>query len=67
MKGCRQRRRRVHRTPRRRTWVPVALVTDAMTDRSSEAHAHSLTNIFPRLGETGTTQDVLDLLGRRAA
>jgi len=38
-----------------------------MTDRSSEAHAHSLTNIFPRLGETGTTQDVLDLLGRRAA
>jgi nicotinamidase-related amidase len=37
----------------------VTLVTDAMTDMSAEAHQHSLERIFPRLGETGTTADVL--------
>jgi nicotinamidase-related amidase len=40
----------------------VALVTDAMTDMSTDAHAHSVERIFPRLGETGTTRQVLDLL-----
>ncbi len=40
----------------------VTLATDAMTDRSAEAHANSLTRIFPRLGETGTTQEILALL-----
>ncbi len=40
----------------------VALVVDAMTDRSAEAHRHSVETIFPRLGETGTTDEVLDLL-----
>jgi nicotinamidase-related amidase len=43
----------------------VTLATDAMTDRSAEAHAHSLAQIFPRLGETGTTAQVIDLLERR--
>ncbi|GAA1557951.1 hydrolase [Kribbella hippodromi] len=40
----------------------VTLATDAMTDLSSDAHANSLTHIFPRLGETGTTQQILTLL-----
>jgi len=44
----------------------VALAADAMTDRSAEAHANSVERIFPRLGETGTAQDVLGLLARRA-
>lgn len=40
----------------------VALATDAMTDRSADAHAHSVTHIFPRLGETGTTDAILALV-----
>jgi nicotinamidase-related amidase len=42
----------------------VTLATDAMTDMSREAHDCSVTNIFPRLGETGTTDDILSLLDR---
>lgn len=40
----------------------VTLVLDAMTDMSAEAHANSVARIFPRLGETGCAQDVIDLL-----
>jgi nicotinamidase-related amidase len=40
----------------------VVLVVDAMTDRDPEAHRHSIEKIFPRLGETATTDDVLKLL-----
>jgi len=40
----------------------VALVVDAMTDRDAEAHRSSVEKIFPRLGETGTTIQLLDLL-----
>lgn len=40
----------------------VTLAVDAMTDRAAEAHAHSVTRIFPRLGETGTTDEILALL-----
>lgn len=40
----------------------VALVTDAMGDASAEAHANSVARIFPRLGETGTTDEVLALV-----
>jgi nicotinamidase-related amidase len=40
----------------------VALAVDAMTDRRAEAHENSLTCIFPRLGETGTTNEILALL-----
>lgn len=42
----------------------VTLATDAMTDMSREAHDCSVANIFPRLGETGTTDDILSLLDR---
>jgi nicotinamidase-related amidase len=41
----------------------VVLVTDAMTDMDSVAHQHSIEKIFPRLGETTTTAEVLSLLG----
>jgi nicotinamidase-related amidase len=43
----------------------VTLAVDAMTDRSLEAHANSVTRIFPRLGETGTTEEIIGLLNRR--
>jgi len=43
----------------------VVLATDAMTDRSPENHEHSVTSVFPRLGETTTTQEVLDALAQR--
>jgi nicotinamidase-related amidase len=42
----------------------VTLAVDAMTDSSPEAHVNSVTRIFPRLGETGTTQEIVDLLDR---
>jgi nicotinamidase-related amidase len=42
----------------------VVLVTDAMTDMDSVAHQHSIEKIFPRLGETTTTAEVLSLLER---
>jgi nicotinamidase-related amidase len=45
----------------------VILAVDAMTDMNADAHHNSLTRIFPRLGETGTTQQILDLLGKRNA
>ncbi|MGZ0152484.1 isochorismatase family protein [Kribbella sp. WER1] len=41
----------------------VTLATDAMTDMSADAHENSLTRIFPRLGETGTTAEIIALLG----
>ena len=40
----------------------VALVTDAMTDRNAEAHRHSIDSVFPRIGETTTTVELLTLL-----
>jgi nicotinamidase-related amidase len=42
----------------------VTLAIDAMSDMSPEAHTNSLTRIFPRLGETGTTQEIIDLLNK---
>ncbi len=45
----------------------VTLAIDAMTDRRAEAHDYSIANVFPRLGETGTTRDIIDLLDRRSA
>jgi nicotinamidase-related amidase len=39
----------------------VALAVDAMTDMSADAHHNSITRIFPRVGETGTTAEIIDL------
>jgi nicotinamidase-related amidase len=41
----------------------VTLATDAMTDLSASAHENSLNWIFPRLGEIGSTAEILALLG----
>ena len=40
----------------------VTLAVDAMTDTGPDAHINSITRIFPRLGETGTAQEIIDLL-----
>jgi nicotinamidase-related amidase len=45
----------------------VTLALDAMTDRRPEAHDYSIQNVFPRLGETGTTRQIIDLLPARSA
>lgn len=42
----------------------VVLAIDAMTDTDPDAHANSLERIFPKLGETTTTAEILDMLGR---
>ena len=44
----------------------VTLAVDAMTDMNPDAHHNSVTRIFPRLGETGTTQEIIDLLDSRS-
>ncbi len=45
----------------------VTLAIDAMTDMHADAHVNSTTRIFPRLGETGTTQEIVALLEKRKA
>ena len=40
----------------------VTLATDAMTDLRPEAHDNSVRRIFPRLGETATTDEIIALL-----
>jgi nicotinamidase-related amidase len=45
----------------------VTLALDAMTDLRPEAHEYSLASVFPRLGETGSTLDILTLLAARSA
>ncbi|MFC7589731.1 hypothetical protein ACFQYP_43100 [Nonomuraea antimicrobica] len=42
----------------------MSLAVDAMTDLDADAHRNSVEKIFPRLGETGTTAEILDLLAR---
>lgn len=41
----------------------VTFAVDAMTDVDAEAHDNSIARIFPRIGETGTTRQVIALLG----
>jgi nicotinamidase-related amidase len=45
----------------------VALAVDAMTDTSPEAHVNSIARIFPKLGETGTTREIIEILNERSA
>jgi nicotinamidase-related amidase len=40
----------------------VALAIDAMTDLDPDAHHNSVARIFPKLGETGPTEQLIDLL-----
>ncbi|MBB5085092.1 isochorismatase family protein [Nonomuraea endophytica] len=45
----------------------VTLVTDALADRDAEAHRHSIERIFPLLGQSATTAEVIDLLAKTRA
>ncbi|MEC3997037.1 isochorismatase family protein [Actinacidiphila sp. DG2A-62] len=40
----------------------VVLATDAMTDANPDAHANSISRIFPRMGETAATAEILTAL-----
>jgi nicotinamidase-related amidase len=40
----------------------VTLPVDAMTDSALSRHEHSVAQIFPRIAETGPTQDAVDIL-----
>ncbi|GMA24930.1 hydrolase [Luteimicrobium album] len=40
----------------------VTLATDAMTDFTESAHQHSLSSVFPDLGETGTVTEIITAL-----
>jgi nicotinamidase-related amidase len=42
----------------------VTVATDAVTDMSADAHERAVTHVFPRIGETGSTAEVIDLLTR---
>ena len=43
----------------------VTFAVDAMADRVAENHRHAVETTFPRLGETGSIGDVLQLLNAR--
>lgn len=43
----------------------VTLAIDAMADTRADAHAYSIDTVFPRLGETGTTCEIIQLLETR--
>lgn len=40
----------------------VVLATDAMTDPDPESHDHSIHRVFPKLGETATSAEIVTLL-----
>lgn len=40
----------------------VAIATDAITDPTPEGHKHALERVFPVLGQTGTTAEIIALL-----
>ncbi|MBB5158737.1 hydrolase [Saccharopolyspora phatthalungensis] len=42
----------------------VTLATDAMSDLDPEAHRNSIERIFPKLGECGTTAEIIELLAK---
>jgi len=40
----------------------VSLALDAMTDMRRESHEYCIRNVFPRLGEAGSTEEIISLL-----
>lgn len=40
----------------------VTIATDAVTDTNPDAHANSIERIFPKLGETGTVEEIIAAL-----
>jgi nicotinamidase-related amidase len=43
----------------------ISFAIDAMTDNALDAHAYSLSYIFPRIGELGTTDEIIAKLAER--
>jgi nicotinamidase-related amidase len=43
----------------------VVLATDAMADPDPDSHRHSLERVFPKLGETATSAEIIGFLDRR--
>lgn len=44
----------------------ITFAIDAMTDLDADAHSYSVTRVFPRIGQTGTTGEIIALLKRAA-
>jgi nicotinamidase-related amidase len=44
----------------------LTFASDALTDRVAEAHERAMSVIFPRLGEIGTTDEIIAFLATRA-
>jgi nicotinamidase-related amidase len=44
----------------------VVLATDAMADPDPDSHRHSLERVFPKLGETAASAEIIDFLDRAA-
>ena len=42
----------------------VTIATDAVSDLDPDTHRNSVEKVFPRLAETGTTAEILDLLAK---
>lgn len=42
----------------------VTLATDAMADLDLEAHHNSIQRIFPLLGQTGSTTEIVEMLAK---
>jgi nicotinamidase-related amidase len=42
----------------------VVLATDAMADHDPDSHRHSLERVFPKLGETATSAEIIEFLDR---
>jgi nicotinamidase-related amidase len=40
----------------------VVLATDAMSDPDAEAHRHCVERVFPKLGETATATEIIDMI-----
>jgi nicotinamidase-related amidase len=40
----------------------TTFATDAMTDVDADVHTYSVTRVFPKIGETGTTGEIMTLL-----
>jgi nicotinamidase-related amidase len=39
---------------------------DAMTDADADAHTYSVTRVFPKIGETGTADEIISIMKRSA-
>ncbi len=42
----------------------VTIAVDAVSDLDIDSHVNSVKRVFPRLGEVGTTKEIIELLGK---